>query len=110
MTEKEIVEEIKLELTGDLDEMELEIDDQTIANAVKKSLRELQRYWDEMAFVTIPYASCIDLTGTPLEDASSITKVYRIQGQGVSISFRALNAASKSNFCTISFSIFFISP
>ena len=44
MTEKEIVEEIKLELTGDLDEMELEIDDQTIANAVKKSLRELQRY------------------------------------------------------------------
>lgn len=84
MTEKEIVEEIKLELTGDLDEMELEIDDNTIANAIKKSLRELQRYWDEMAMVTIPYASCIDLTGTPLEDASSITKVYRIQGQGVS--------------------------
>ncbi len=84
MTEKEIVEEIKLELTGDLDEMELEIDDNTIANAVKKSLRELQRYWDEMAMVTIPYASCIDLTGTPLEDASSITKVYRVQGQGVS--------------------------
>ena len=44
MTEKEIVEEIKLELTGGLDEMELEIDDQKIANAVKKSLRELQRY------------------------------------------------------------------
>ena len=44
MTEKEIIEEIKLELTGGLDEMELEIDDQKIANAVKKSLRELQRY------------------------------------------------------------------
>lgn len=44
MTEKEIVEEIKLELTGGLDEMELEIDDNTIANAVRKSLRELNRY------------------------------------------------------------------
>lgn len=83
MTEKDIIEEIKLELTGDLDEMELEIEDNTIANAIRKSLRELNRYWDEMAMVTIPYASCIDLTGTPLEDASSITKVYRTQGQGV---------------------------
>ena len=90
MTEKEVIEEIKLELTGDLEEMELEISDNTIANAVKKSLRELQRYWDEMAMVTIPYASCIDLTGTPLEDASSITKVYRIQGQGVASDANAM--------------------
>ena len=44
MTEKEIVEEIKLELTGGLDERELESDDNTIANAVRKSLRELNRY------------------------------------------------------------------
>lgn len=44
MTEKDIIEEIKLELTGGLDEMELEIDDQTIANVIRKSLRELQRY------------------------------------------------------------------
>ena len=90
MTEKEIIEEIKLELTGDLDEMELEIEDGTIERAIHKSLRELQRYWDEMAMVTIPYASCIDLTGTPLEDASSITKVYRIQGQGVASEANAM--------------------
>ena len=41
--------------------------------------------------VTIPYASCIDLVGTPLEDASSITKVYKIQGQGVASEANAMS-------------------
>jgi hypothetical protein len=80
MTMTEVLEEIKLELTGKV--LELEIDDDTIASVVKKALRELQRYWDEVSMVTIPFASCIDFSGTPLEDSSSIVKVYRIQGIG----------------------------
>ncbi len=32
--------------------------------------------------VTIPFASCIDFSGTPLEDSLSIVKVYRTVGVG----------------------------
>ncbi len=81
MTITDVIEEIKLELTSGV--LKLEISDDTIKAAIKKSLRELQRYWDESAFVTIPYASCIDYKGTPLENSSSIVKVYRTEGQGV---------------------------
>jgi hypothetical protein len=49
---------------------------------INKAMRELQRYWDETTFVTIPYASCIDYSGTPLEESSSIVKVYRTVGMG----------------------------
>ena len=42
MTTQEVIEEIKLELTGTL--LEMEIDDNTIALVVKKALRELERY------------------------------------------------------------------
>ena len=36
-------------------EIELEIEDVQIELAIKKALRELQRYWDESSFVTIPF-------------------------------------------------------
>jgi hypothetical protein len=42
MTIVDIIEEIKLELTGGV--LELEIEDVTIELVVKKALRELQRY------------------------------------------------------------------
>lgn len=80
MTLEQVIEEIKLELTGGI--LDLEIEDKIIADAVNKILRELQRYWDEVSFVTIPYASCIDFTNTPLEDSVAIVKVYRTEGVG----------------------------
>lgn len=80
MTKHDIVEEIKLELTGRI--TELELDDSTIDLTINKGLRELQRYWDETTIVNVPYASCIDYSGTPLEDSSSIVKVYRTVGVG----------------------------
>jgi hypothetical protein len=80
MTKSDVVEEIKLELTGRV--LELELDDSTLDLTINKALRELQRYWDETTFVTIPYASCIDYSGTPLEESSSIVKVYRTVGMG----------------------------
>ena len=80
MTKNDVVEEIKLELTGQV--LELELDDSTLDLTVNKSLRELQRYWDETTLVTIPYASCINYAGTPLEESSSIVRVYRTVGVG----------------------------
>jgi len=42
MNAQEIIQEVKLELTGGV--LELEIEDETIAMVIKKALRELQRY------------------------------------------------------------------
>jgi hypothetical protein len=75
----DVIEEIKLELTGGV--LELELEDAQLEMVVKKALRELQRYWDESSFVTIPYESCIDLKYYQL-DSSAIIKVYRFSGMG----------------------------
>ena len=80
MTKNDVVEEIKLELTGQV--LEMELDDSTLDLTINKALRELQRYWDETTLVTIPYASCINYAGTPLEESRSIVGVYRTVGVG----------------------------
>lgn len=77
MTLEDVIDEIKLELTGRI--LDLEIEDVTIAQVIKKVLRELNRYWDETTLITVPFASCIDLAGF---NSSSIVKVYRTQGFG----------------------------
>ena len=74
------VEEIKLQLTGGL--LELEIDDSKIAQVVNSALREVQRYIDNTRIITVPFASCIDLQ--QLEDdlhikISSVSRVFRSQ-------------------------------
>ena len=53
------VNEIKLELTGGV--LELEITDDVIASLVNKAFREIQRYIDIPKLVTVPFAPCIDL-------------------------------------------------
>ena len=83
MTMQEVIAEIKLELTGYI--LDVEIDDTTIESVVKKSMRELERYWDETTLVTIPFSSCIDLANSELdlkEKASTIVKVYRTDAIG----------------------------
>lgn len=72
---QDYIDEIKLELTGGV--LELEIPDTTIANTVNKAFREIQTYIDIPRFVTVPFSSCIDLTGFK---HSSILKVYRTEG------------------------------
>ena len=82
---EDIIDEIKLELTGYL--LEMEIEDETIVAVVKKALRELERFWDETTMITVPFASCIDLNGDFFkEHVSSIVKVYRTEGVGESTS------------------------
>lgn len=80
MTKEDIRQEVALELTGQV--LEMELDDSTLDLTINKALRELQRYWDETTLVTIPYASCINYAGTPLEESSSIVRVYRTVGVG----------------------------
>lgn len=90
MTVKDIIDEVKLELTGGI--LDLEIEDVTIELVVKRALRELQRYWDETSFITLPYESCIDLEKYQLASCS-IVKVYRTTGLG--------NASDASNSLTM---------
>ena len=80
------VNEIKLELTGGV--LELEITDDVIASLVNKAFREIQRYIDISKLVTVPFAPCIDL-GPWVDDkgvqhegfkCSSIVRVYRTVG------------------------------
>lgn len=84
MTTQEVVDEIKLELTGGV--LELEVEDKDIEAAVFKALRELNRFWDETTMVTVPFSPCIDLAGSELdlkEKVSSIVHVYRTSGYGM---------------------------
>lgn len=71
----DFVNEIKLELTGGI--LELEITDETIASLINKAFREIQRYIDIPKLLTVPFASCIDLDGWK---HSSIVKIYRTEG------------------------------
>lgn len=75
-------DEIKLKLTGDL--LETELDDNTIDRVIKSSLRELQRYISSSNLITVPYKSCIDLSnpedtnGNQL-NVNSVIAVYRTE-------------------------------
>lgn len=79
MTMEEIISEIRLELTGNI--LELELNDTTLTQIVNKALREVQRYIDSTKLMTVPYARCIDLSGS---DVSSVSRVYRVDGFGLS--------------------------
>lgn len=73
-------DEIKLKLTGNL--LEIELDDATIDKVINSALRELQRYICSVEVMTIPFSPCIDLTdpantnNIPIK-VSAITNVYR---------------------------------
>lgn len=87
MNMQDVIDEIKLELTGGV--LELELEDTQLHQVVNKALRELERYWDETTMITIPFSSCIDLADSALdlkEKVSSITRVYRTEGTGVASS------------------------
>lgn len=87
---EEILDEIKIELTGYV--LDMEITDETLVSIVKKALRELERFWDETTMLTIPFASCIDLDGEFFkEKVSSIVKVYRTEGLGDSGGISVMN-------------------
>ena len=71
---KSYVEEIKLQLTGNL--LELEIDDETIVKVIYSAFRELQRYIDLTVYETMEYSSCIDLSPRKV---NHVAAVFRAQ-------------------------------
>ena len=75
LTKQEYIEYIKLQLTGEI--LELEIEDSTIGKFVDNALIELRRYIDQSVLVTVPFAKCIDLTDF---NHSAIIKIYRTEG------------------------------
>lgn len=74
MTIDDYRNEIKLKLTGNT--LELEIEDKDIDEIIHSSIREIQRYIDLSKIITIPYQPCIDMTQY---NVSAVTNVYRAQ-------------------------------
>ena len=72
---KSYVEEIKLQLTGNL--LELEIDDETIVKVIYSAFREIQRYIDLTVYETMEYSPCIDLNPRKV---NAVADVFRAQG------------------------------
>lgn len=71
------IDEIKLEITGGI--LELEIDDTVLKRIVNSAMRELQRYICSTKLITIPYSKCIDLSKYKV---NAVTKVFRANSEG----------------------------
>lgn len=70
-----IKEEIILKLTGDV--TRLELSDSSLTKIINSALREIQRYIDTPAFITIPYQKCIDMSPYKV---NAVIKVLRPEG------------------------------
>lgn len=72
-----IKEEVRLELTGDV--LDLELSDASLTKIVNKSLREIQRYIDTVALETVPFSKCIDVSKLK-QTVSAVIGVRRSEG------------------------------
>lgn len=70
------IDEIKLDITGGI--LELEIDDTVLKKIVNSAMRELQRYICSTKLITIPYEKCIDLTKYKV---NAVARVYRANSE-----------------------------
>ena len=68
-------EELKLRLTGNL--INLELEDSALDGCINSAFRQVQRYIDTTKLVTIPYVGAIDLKD---KGVSSVSRVYRAEG------------------------------
>lgn len=84
MNQQQVRDEIRLQLTGEL--LEIEIEDSTIDKIINSALVEIQRYLTTTYIVTVPFSSCIDFknmkdptTGKPIK-VSTVVQLYRTKG------------------------------
>lgn len=77
MTLSDYINDIKLELTGGV--LHLELEDKALGKVVEKGMREIQRYFDETRFMTVPYSHCIDLEES---EVHRVVSVYRTSADG----------------------------
>ncbi len=73
-----IREEIRLKLTGDL--LEIELEDSTIDKVIMSAIRELQRYITVTKLITVPFERCIDLS--QYDDINNVVAIYRTDELG----------------------------
>lgn len=71
-----IKEEIQVRLTGCV--LKLELSDESLTKIINMSLREIQRYIDTVALITIPYEKCIDLSNYSV---SAVIGIRRAEGE-----------------------------
>ena len=72
------VDEIKLNLTGGV--LQLEIGDDIIERIVQSAMRQMQRYICSTKLITIPYQKCIDLSPYKV---NAVARVYRASAAGI---------------------------
>lgn len=86
MTLAEYLDDIKLELTGGV--LNLEVTDDILEKILMKSFKEINRYIDTTKLITVPFSPCIDL-GPYVDDkgvkhpgfkSNAVVKVYRTEG------------------------------
>lgn len=81
MDKQAFKDEILLQLTGGL--LELEIDDTIIDKIINATLREVQRYITSTKLVTIPFSQCIDLSEYKV---NTVVAIYRTEPYGTNTS------------------------
>lgn len=72
-------DEIMIRLTGGV--IDLELSTEALDRCIDSAFRQVQRYIDTTVLQTIPYSSCIDLTGCGV---SSVVRVFRTEGYATS--------------------------
>ena len=75
MTLQAYIDEIKLDVTGGV--LELEIPDETLQKIVQSAMREMQRYICSTKIMTVPYEKAIDLKD---KHVNAVARVYRADG------------------------------
>lgn len=75
MTLQAYIDEIKLDVTGGV--LELEIPDETLQKIVQSAMREMQRYICSTELMTVPYQKAIDLKDKHI---NAVARVYRADG------------------------------
>ena len=75
---EDVREEIRLKLTGDL--LEIELEDDTIDQIIMSAIRELQRYITVTRLITVPFKRCINLC--KYDDINNVVAIYRTNELG----------------------------
>ena len=81
-----IMDEVRLKLTGDV--VDLEVSDASLIKIINSCLREVQRYIDTFAVITVPFKKCIDVKEYKMNSVIGVrrAKGYNTETEEVGIS------------------------
>ena len=93
MNRESYIDEIKLALTGNV--LESELDDITYNRILDSSFREVQRYINTTSLMTLDFHSCIDLSDLHVD---VVTNAFRINGYSTSNNAQSSNISDPVYF------------